>query len=158
MKIDRTITDSSGMSRADSRVVEIEIRPGFKSGTKITFERYGDERPGHIPADITFIIREKPHPLYTRDGNNLHTKQAITLTQALCGFDINLPFLAGQTKRVRSQRIIRPGDCICLPGEGMPLSKEPGKRGDLTVAFDIRFPTQLSQEEKMQIQAVLGGK
>lgn len=158
MKIQRTITDERGNSRKDERVVEVDIRPGYKSGTKITFEKYGDERPGHIPADITFVLKEKPHPTFTRDGNDLITKQTIPLSLALCGFDLPIPFLAGGTKTVSSRSIIRPGDKLFLPNEGMPLSKDPRKFGDLIINFDVRFPTSLTNDEKMKLFSILDGK
>lgn len=41
-------------------------RKGWKNGTKITYEREGDELPGVIPADIVFILNTKPHPRYVR--------------------------------------------------------------------------------------------
>lgn len=31
----------------------------------------GDEGPGKIPSDIVFVVDEKPHPTFTRDGNDL---------------------------------------------------------------------------------------
>lgn len=37
-------------------------RKGWKTGTKITYEKEGDELPGVVPADIVFILNIKPHP------------------------------------------------------------------------------------------------
>ena len=31
----------------------------------------GDEHPGSIPADMVFVVEEKPHSLFRRDGNDL---------------------------------------------------------------------------------------
>ena len=45
-----------------------------KDGTKITFEREGDEAPGTIPADIVFVVQTKPHPIFTREGDDLICK------------------------------------------------------------------------------------
>lgn len=50
---------------------EINIKPGWKDGTKITFEREGDELPGVIPADIVFTLQAKPHDRFERDGDDL---------------------------------------------------------------------------------------
>ena len=50
---------------------EIHIKPGWKDGTKITFEKAGDELPGVQPADIIFVVRERPHEYYERDGDDL---------------------------------------------------------------------------------------
>ena len=37
---------------------------------------------------------------------------------------------------------------ICISGYGLPLSKEPNKKGDIVVNFDILFPERLSQNTK----------
>ncbi len=65
------IARSLGSSIPVSTEKEINIKPGWKNGTKITFEREGDEHPGLIPADITFVIQAKPHDRFERDGDNL---------------------------------------------------------------------------------------
>lgn len=45
------------------KILEINVKPGWKSGTKITFEKEGDEMdPSVEPADLVFILEEKPHP------------------------------------------------------------------------------------------------
>lgn len=45
----------------------------------------GDEEPGIIPADIVFVLDEKPHPRFRRDGDNLHHTAVLPLADALCG-------------------------------------------------------------------------
>ena len=50
---------------------EIKIKPGWKDGTKITFERAGDELPGVAPADIVFVIQARPHEYFVRDKDDL---------------------------------------------------------------------------------------
>lgn len=53
----------------DEKVVEVTIKKGWKPGTKITFPGEGDEEAsGAEPADIQFVIAEKPHPRFRRDG------------------------------------------------------------------------------------------
>jgi hypothetical protein len=40
-------------------------------------------------------------------------------------------------------------------GEGMPISKQPGSRGNLIVKFDVAFPRQLNSSQKEQIRSLL---
>lgn len=51
-------------SRVEDKVLTINIKPGWKSGTKITFPKEGDQHPGRVPADIVFVIKDKPHPKF----------------------------------------------------------------------------------------------
>lgn len=62
-----------------SEVIEINVKPGWKKGTKITFENKGDEQPGRIPADIVFVIDEKPHDTFSRAGDDLIHKYSFIL-------------------------------------------------------------------------------
>ena len=52
---------------------EINVQPGWKDGTKITFEGEGDDvHPGSvIPADIIFTLQTKPHDRFEREGDDL---------------------------------------------------------------------------------------
>ncbi|ROT70973.1 putative dnaJ protein-like 1-like [Penaeus vannamei] len=80
----------------EEKILTIEVKPGWKEGTKIIFEKEGDQSPGKIPADIIFIIRDKPHPLFKRDGANLVYTAKIPLRDALRGTLVSVPTLTGQ--------------------------------------------------------------
>ena len=51
---------------------EITVKAGWKDGTKITFEREGDHSAGVVPADVSFVVKTKPHDRFTRVGDDLH--------------------------------------------------------------------------------------
>ena len=65
------------------QVLTINVKPGWKSGTKITFQREGDQAPNKIPADIVFIIRDKPHVHFRREGPDLKYSCKISLKEVL---------------------------------------------------------------------------
>lgn len=75
MKISRKVPNQDGKSnKKEDKVLTINVAPGWKAGTKVTFQREGDRNSSSVPADIVFIIRDKPHPQFKRDGANLiHT-------------------------------------------------------------------------------------
>jgi hypothetical protein len=52
-------------------VLTINVKPGWKNGTRITFPKEGDVYPGRLPADITFVIKDKMHPKFKRDGSDI---------------------------------------------------------------------------------------
>lgn len=45
----------------------------------------GDREPGRPADDLVFVVAEKPHPRFSRDGNDLHTSVNLSLLQALQG-------------------------------------------------------------------------
>lgn len=81
MKISRRIMITDDTSKKEDKYVSISVKPGWKSGTKVTFQKEGDQAKGKIPADIVFIIRDKPHSLFRREGSDLRYTARLTLKQ-----------------------------------------------------------------------------
>ena len=50
------------------------IKPGWKEGTRVIFEGKGDRLPGRPPQDVVFVIKQVPHPRFTRQGDDLVTE------------------------------------------------------------------------------------
>lgn len=157
MKISRTVADATGRVRTVEEILTIDIKPGWKKGTKITFPEKGNQGPGVIPSDLIFVVDEKPHPHYKRDGNDLVIDQEITLLEALTGKNLELTSLDGRSIIIPLIDIIKPGDEVVVPNQGMPISKEPNKKGNLRVKFDVKYPPRLTEEQKADLRRVLGG-
>lgn len=143
--------------RTVDEILSIEIKPGWKKGTKITFPEKGNQEPGVIPADLIFVIDEKPHQVFKRDGNDLIVDWEITLLEALTGKSLELKTLDGRNLEIQLTDIVRPGYEKVVPNEGMPISKERGKKGNLRIKFDVRYPARLTSEQKSDLKRVLGG-
>ncbi|XP_075480415.1 uncharacterized protein LOC142521107 [Primulina tabacum] len=156
MQISRIVLDDNGKPSTIEEVLTIHIKPGWKKGTKITFPEKGNHEPGRAPGDLIFVIDEKPHPVFKRDGNDLLVNKKISLLDALTGKTINLTTLDGRDLAVPVSDIIKPGKEIVIQNEGMPISKEPGKNGNLRIKFDVKFPSRLSSEQKSDLRRVLG--
>ncbi|KAH9311706.1 hypothetical protein KI387_026741 [Taxus chinensis] len=157
MKISRNIADDSGKMLPVEEILTIKIKPGWKKGTKITFPEKGHEEPNVVPADLIFVVDEKPHDVYKRDGNDLVVTQKISLSEALTGCTVNLTTLDSRHLSIPITDIIRPGYEKVVTNEGMPVTKEPGKKGNLRIKFDIKFPTRLTVEQKLGVKRLLGG-
>lgn len=82
LKITRKVLNADGRTtRMEDKILTIDIKPGWKSGTKITFPKEGDQTPNNVPADIVFVIRDKPHARFTRDASDIKYKATISLKQ-----------------------------------------------------------------------------
>ncbi|CAF2069345.1 hypothetical protein HID58_040928 [Brassica napus] len=156
MKISREIADVSGRTTQTEEILTIGVKPGWKKGTKITFPEKGNEHPGVIPADLVFIIDEKPHPVFTRDGNDLIVTQKISLAEALTGYTVNITTLDGRTLTIPITNVIHPEYEEVVPKEGMPLQKDQTKKGNLRIKFNIKFPARLTAEQKTGFKKLLG--
>ena len=158
LKITRQVMNPDGKStRSDEKILVVYIKKGWKEGTKITFRGEGDQKPGHIPADVVITIKDKKHPNFTRDkNNNLMFKAKVSLKDALCGNTcIYVPTINGQFHTLNINNPLQPGDVRTIQGEGLPLPKFPTKRGDLVIDFNIQFPKNLSGAQKDVLRDIL---
>ncbi|KAG1944776.1 dnaJ homolog subfamily B member 1b [Pimephales promelas] len=156
MKISRKRLNPDGRTtRTEDKILTVEVKKGWKEGTKVTFPKEGDETATNIPADVVFVVKDKPHPVYRRDGSDIIYPAKITLKEALCGCTVNVPTLDNRTVSLTTQDIVRPGMKRRVTGEGLPLPKSPDRRGDLIVEFEVKFPERLSQSAKDTIANVL---
>ncbi|XP_050799609.1 dnaJ homolog subfamily B member 5 isoform X1 [Gopherus flavomarginatus] len=149
MKITRRRLNPDGRTtRTEDKILNIVIKRGWKEGTKITFPKEGDATPDNIPADIVFILKDKPHTHFKRDGTNVVYTAMISLKEALCGCTVNIPTLDGRVIPLPCNDIIKPGTVKRLRGEGLPFPKVPTQRGDLIVEFKVRFPDKIAPQTR----------
>ncbi|KAG6429662.1 hypothetical protein SASPL_107714 [Salvia splendens] len=156
MQIARVVLDESGKPVTVEEVLGINIKPGWKKGTKITFPEKGNHEAGATPGDLIFVIDEKPHPVFKRDGNDLIINHKISLVDALTCKTINITTLDGRDLSLKVSNVIKPGHEMLIENEGMPISKEPSKNGKLRIKFDIKFPSRLTAEQKSDLRRILG--
>eukprot|EP00929_Paragymnodinium_shiwhaense_P017712 TRINITY_DN12735_c0_g1_i2.p1 TRINITY_DN12735_c0_g1~~TRINITY_DN12735_c0_g1_i2.p1 ORF type:complete len:354 (+),score=120.64 TRINITY_DN12735_c0_g1_i2:96-1157(+) len=151
MKIKR---NSMTLQRDAEKTLEVEVKPGWKAGTKITFAGEGDEMGGGKAQDVVFVVREKKHKIFTREGSNLLYNAKIPLVDALTGCKIDIPTLDKRILRVNIKDMVTPTYTKVVHGEGMPNTKQSGK-GDLIITFDIIYPTHLGDGQKEEIRNIL---
>lgn len=155
MKVTRK---SLSPDRPTEKVLEVPIKPGLKAGTRITYSGEGDEMEPGLAEDIVFVLRERKHDRFVREGNDLHYEIKLPLSDALCGFthDIKMLDTDERIKRLNQKIPVSNKTTKVLAGEGMPISKQPGEKGDLILSYVVEFPTEaLSDEQKEKIREAL---
>ena len=82
------------------------------------------------------------------------------LFQALCGVRVDVPTLTGSDRLVLSltDEVIKPSTVKRIVGKGLPQSKDPTKRGDLLISFDIAFPDKISPHTRDTLRNSLPNK
>jgi DnaJ-class molecular chaperone len=70
-------------TEAEKIDLTVDVTKGIRSGESISFEGVADEKPGYKPGDLNFVIYEKDHPEYHRDGDHLYKTMEIPLVDAL---------------------------------------------------------------------------
>ncbi|CAI9115409.1 OLC1v1016308C1 [Oldenlandia corymbosa var. corymbosa] len=154
MKITRAAVTEDGQIIEEDEVLTIKVKPGWRKGTKITFEGMGNEAPGADAADVVFTIVEKQHRLYKRRGDDLELVVEIPLVNALTGSTLPIPLLGGEKMILTIDDIVYPGFQKIIAGQGMPKQHEE-KRGNLIITLLVKFPTELTEEQKSDIVMIL---
>lgn len=127
---------------ATTKDLELNIKPGWKHGTKITFEGEGDEAIGEAAGDVVFEVEEKRHDRFVRDGANLIYRQTVSVVEALVGTKFTLVGIDGKTIEVDTTGTVLGGGYEkVVANKGMPKSKAPGTFGHLRIQFDVRWPS-----------------
>ena len=149
MKISRKVLNNDmHTTSVKDKILTINVKQGWREGTKITFPEDGDQGPNVIPADIVFIVKDKPHTRFKRSGNDLVHVAHIPLSMALTGGTITVPTIDERVLQIPINEIICPSSKKVIQGEGMPSSQDPTCRGDLIVEFFIQFPPSLTPHQK----------
>jgi molecular chaperone DnaJ len=129
------------------RTIPVKIPAGVEDGMRIRLTGHGEVGPGGGPAgDLYVEVHERPHPVFTRDGEDLHCRVTLPMTAAALGTTLNLKTLDGET-----DLDIRPGtqsgSVITLRAQGAPRLRATG-RGNLLVHVEVQTPTRLDAEQE----------
>jgi hypothetical protein len=140
----------------EEKIFVIQVCAGWRELTRITFAKEGDEssQPLSEAGDIVFLLRAKPHPRFTRRGNDIVFTARLTLLQALTGATLAIETLDRRIIPIGLSEIATPGGSKLVVGEGLPHPKT-GVKGNLVIEFDIAFPQQLTTEQKNELKRIM---
>lgn len=144
------------------KYLEVVVDKGMRDNERIVFRGEGDQQPGVEPGDIVIVLQTKPHEVFHRDGCDLYMTHSVTLTEALCGFEMVLKHLDGRDIVIREARgsVIKPRCIKGIRGEGMPLYRNPTEKGNLYIKFDVDFPENhfVDEAKLKELEALLGDR
>jgi molecular chaperone DnaJ len=141
------------------RTISVKVPAGVEDGMRIRLTGHGEVGPGGGPAgDLYVEVHELPHPVFTREGEDLHCGVTLPMTTAALGTTLNLKTLDGE-----EDLEIRPGtqsgSVLTLRAHGAPRLRATG-RGNLLVHVEVQTPTKLDveQEKLLRELAALRGE
>ncbi|MCW2667975.1 MAG: Chaperone DnaJ [Frankiales bacterium] len=152
--------ECSGDGRVRARrTLTVKVPAGIESGMRIRLTGEGEVGPGGGPAGDLFVeVLEREHPVFQRDGDDLHCTVSLPMTAAALGTTIALATLDGE-EQLDIAPGTQPDEVTTLRARGIPHLRGTG-RGDLHVHLDIQVPTRLDakQEELLRDLARLRGE
>lgn len=104
-------------------------------------------------ADVYIRVHVSPEPNWQRNDNELFTTIKATYYQLLFGDILKIKLLSGIEKEFRIDAGTLPGSVVVLPGDGAtdPIRK---LHGNLHVEIDLKFPSSISEEDKINLEAL----
>ena len=145
--------DGGGRVRRN-RTVTVKVPAGVGSGMRIRLVSQGDVGPGGGPAgDLYVEVQQKPHPVFTREGDDLHCNVSVSMVDAALGCEVDLDMPDGEVYTVRIPAGTQPGAVRREHGKGMPNVRT-GRRGNLVVFVNVTIPKDLDDEETAALQTL----
>jgi molecular chaperone DnaJ len=137
-----------GQGRVRERVSkQLKVPAGVATGTRIHLAAQGEAGPGGGPAgDLYVEIDVRRHPVFEREGNDLHATLTVPMTAAALGADLDLDTFDG-AQDIRVEAGAQSADTIRLAQLGVPRLRG-GGRGDLIVHLQVETPTRLDAEQR----------
>ena len=133
------------------RTLTVKVPAGVEDGMRIRLTGEGEVGPGGgTPGDLYVEVRERPHPLFSREGDDLHCRLAVPMTAAALGATLPLPTLEGE-EQVDLAPGTQPEAVITLRGRGVPHLRGTG-RGHLHVHVGVEVPTRLDERQEQLLR------
>ena len=130
--------------------LELDVPAGIHDGQRIRVRGAGHAGAlGGPSGDVYVSIRVRPLEDVERDGDDLRVRAAITMTEAALGTTVSVPTPEGPLD-VELAPGTQPGAVHVVRAGGLP-SLETGRRGNLLVGVDVRVPTRLSGEQRVEV-------
>jgi curved DNA-binding protein len=138
-----------------ARSVDVRIPAGVADGSRVRVAGEGEPGLGGASSgNLLLRVRIAPHPVFERQGSDLHVRVPVPITTAVLGGEAEAPTLAGKPVRLRIPPLTSSGQKLRVKGYGMPVLGTPETKGDLIARIDIQIPTQLSAEERQHYEAL----
>ncbi|MFI3229258.1 MAG: molecular chaperone DnaJ [Bacillota bacterium] len=141
-----------------NRTTKIKIPAGVDNGQMLTVQGGGNAGTnGGSNGNLIIVFRVQSHPIFEREGVNLHMELPITVTDAILGTDMDIPTLQSPVK-INIAEGTQDGTVIRVKGKGVKHLKR-DMYGDLYVKVTVDVPKSLSMRQRKQLkelQDVLG--
>ena len=134
-----------------SKMVTVDIPAGIDDGQTLRVGGRGDEGiNGGGAGDLLVSVNVRQHPMFVRDGYDLHCDIPITYAQAVLGDDIVVPTIDGNVQYHINEGT-QTGTVFRLKGKGVKrLNRD--QRGDQYVKVYIEVPKGLNKEQKDMVR------
>ena len=159
----------------EEKTLAVKIPAGVDNGDRIRLAGEGEAGPSGMPAgDLYVEVRVRPHPIFARDGDDLHCEVPIRISQAALGDTVRVPTLGGEVelripvetqsgkvfrlrdRGVKSVRSRAPGDLYCKVAVETPVNLTSEQR-ELLEKFEATFVGESARRHSPKTSTFLDG-
>jgi molecular chaperone DnaJ len=128
-------------------VLNVKVPAGVDNDQQIRLTGEGESGPrGGLPGNLYVVLNVKPHPVFKRDGSDIHIDLPLSFPQAALGDQVEVPTIDG-TEKLTIPAGTQTGKMFRLRDKGVPRLRSMG-RGDQYVSVSVRTPGSLSARER----------
>ena len=137
----------SGRQRKE-KTLSVNIPAGVEDGTRIRLAGEGEAgMRGAAPGDLYLFLSIEPHPIFHREGPDIHCRVPVAMVTAALGGQIEVPTIEGSRARVTVPTGTQSGKQFRLKGKGMSVLRSPS-RGDMYVEVAVETPMNLTKRQR----------
>jgi len=125
--------------RGQAQNISARVPTGVSDGAKIRVKGKGAQGEAG-PGDLFIQLHVKPHPIFSRKGENLTITLPVTFAEAALGADIRVPTMAGDDVTVRIAPGTPNGRTLRVKGRGITKGST---TGDLLVTVEVQVPQRV---------------
>jgi len=125
--------------RGQAQNISARVPTGVNDGAKIRVKGKGAQGEAG-PGDLFIQLHVKPHPIFSRKGENLIMTLPVTFAEAALGADIKVPTMAGDDVTVRIAPGTPNGRTLRVKGRGIVKGST---TGDLLVTVEVQVPQRV---------------
>jgi molecular chaperone DnaJ len=128
--------------------LEVRIKAGTRDGQRIRIPGKGNAGlRGGAAGDLYAIIRAGDHPVFHREGDDIHLTVPVSATEAALGSKIEVPTIDGRAL-LKIPPGTQSGQKLRLREKGVPSATKEGARGDEIVEVKITVPMPRDERTK----------
>ncbi|MCB1512864.1 MAG: J domain-containing protein [Hyphomicrobiaceae bacterium] len=129
----------------DGAVLDLTVPEGVTHGQVLRLKGKGEAGFGGGPSgDALVEIRIRPHAHFTRDGDDIHSKLAVSIDEAVLGAKIEVPTVSGSVN-LTVPKGTSSGKTFRLRGKGV-RNAATGQTGDHLVTVEIVMPEEIDDK------------
>jgi len=149
-------TECRGAGRTRiTQTITARIPPGVAEGSRVRLVGEGEAGArGGGPGDLYLIVRERPHALFVRRGEDLHFNLTVSYPEAALGVEVEVQGIDGPVS-LSVPAGTQPEQEVRSRGKGMPHVRGRG-RGDLVAHVKVEVPKSLSARERKLLEELRG--